>query len=81
MHVGERIAEGAVKEVMENETVRRVYLGGALETAARPEAAFRDAETPFLDIKNSERHLRQGAGAWRMSRSMRIRASSSRSSD
>ena len=52
MHVGERIAEGAVKEVMENETVRRVYLGGALETAARPETAFRDAETPFLDIKN-----------------------------
>jgi branched-chain amino acid transport system ATP-binding protein len=35
MHVGERIAEGAVKDVMENETVRRVYLGGALETAAR----------------------------------------------
>jgi branched-chain amino acid transport system ATP-binding protein len=52
MHVGERIAEGAVQEVMENETVRRVYLGGALTTAARPETAFRDAETPFLDIKN-----------------------------
>jgi branched-chain amino acid transport system ATP-binding protein len=52
MHVGERIAEGTVQEVMENETVRRVYLGGALETAARPETAFRDARTPFLDIKN-----------------------------
>ena len=43
MYVGERIAEGTVQEVMENETVRRVYLGGALETAARPETAFRDA--------------------------------------
>jgi branched-chain amino acid transport system ATP-binding protein len=52
MHVGERIAEGAVEEVMENETVRRVYLGGALTTAARPETAFRAAETPFLDIEN-----------------------------
>ena len=52
MHVGERIAEGAVQEVMENETVRRVYLGGALETAARPESAFGDVATPFLDIGN-----------------------------
>ena len=41
MHVGERIAEGTVEEVMANETVRKVYLGGALETAARPETAFR----------------------------------------
>jgi branched-chain amino acid transport system ATP-binding protein len=56
MHVGERIAEGAVKEVMEDETVRRVYLGGALETAARPETAFGDVETPFLDIKNLSVH-------------------------
>ena len=36
MYVGERIAEGSVDEVMRDETVRRVYLGGALETAARP---------------------------------------------
>src|SRR5271169_1133104 len=50
MYVGERIAEGSVEEVMRDETVRRVYLGGALETAARPESAFRDAETPFLDV-------------------------------
>ena len=52
MHAGERIAEGAAKDVMENETVRKVYLGGALETAARPEAAFGDVATPFLDIRN-----------------------------
>ena len=52
MHAGERIAEGAPREVMENETVRRVYLGGALETSARPETAFGDVATPFLDIRN-----------------------------
>ena len=63
MYVGERIAEGTVEEVMANETVRRVYLGGALETAARPETAFGDAQTPFLEIEQSERRLRQGAGA------------------
>jgi branched-chain amino acid transport system ATP-binding protein len=52
MNVGEKIAEGTVPEVMANETVRRVYLGGALETAARPESAFDDAQTPFLEIEN-----------------------------
>jgi branched-chain amino acid transport system ATP-binding protein len=51
MHVGERIAEGSVAEVMQNETVRRVYLGGAIETTARPESAFRDAQTPFLEVE------------------------------
>src|ERR1700733_3586832 len=48
MYVGERIAEGSVEEVMRDETVRRVYLGGGIETAARPEAGFRDASVPFL---------------------------------
>ena len=52
MHVGEKIAEGSVAEVMANETVRKVYLGGAIETAARPESAFDDAQTPFLEIDN-----------------------------
>jgi branched-chain amino acid transport system ATP-binding protein len=52
MNVGEKIAEGTVQEVMANETVRKVYLGGALETAARPEASFADAQTPFLAIEN-----------------------------
>jgi branched-chain amino acid transport system ATP-binding protein len=37
---------------MANETVRKVYLGGALTTAARPEASFVDAQTPFLEIEN-----------------------------
>ena len=50
MYVGECIAEGTVDEVLRNETVRRVYLGGALKTAARPETTFRDADTPFLSV-------------------------------
>ncbi|MFZ0208798.1 MAG: ATP-binding cassette domain-containing protein, partial [Roseiarcus sp.] len=52
MYVGERIAEGSVQEVMKDETVRRVYLGGALETAARPESTFRDVQQPFLEVQN-----------------------------
>jgi len=50
MYVGERIAEGSAEEVMGNETVRRVYLGGSLETAARPESSFPDTATPFLQV-------------------------------
>jgi branched-chain amino acid transport system ATP-binding protein len=52
MFVGERIAEGAAEAVMRDETVRRVYLGGDLKIAARPESTFRDAETPFLKVDN-----------------------------
>ena len=37
MYLGEYVAEGTAEEVMRNETVRRVYLGGAIEVAARPE--------------------------------------------
>lgn len=51
LYLGERIAEGTAEEVMKNETVRRVYLGGAIETAARPETSFKDA-TPFLQVKD-----------------------------
>jgi len=42
MYLGERVAEGSAEEVMRNETVRAVYLGGRMETAARP---ARDAAT------------------------------------
>jgi ABC-type branched-subunit amino acid transport system ATPase component len=52
MYVGERIAEGSAEEVMRDETVRRVYLGGSIETAARPESSFRDRTTPFLEVDN-----------------------------
>ena len=51
MYVGERIAEGPPQAVMNDETVRRVYLGGALTTASRPESAFKDAATPFLEVE------------------------------
>jgi branched-chain amino acid transport system ATP-binding protein len=51
MYVGERIAEGSADEVMRNETVRRVYLGGDIQTAARPESSFRDT-MPFLEVHN-----------------------------
>jgi branched-chain amino acid transport system ATP-binding protein len=51
MYVGERIAEGTADEVMRNETVRRVYLGGDIQTAERPESSFRDT-TPFLEVDN-----------------------------
>jgi branched-chain amino acid transport system ATP-binding protein len=50
MFVGERIAEGPPQAVMNDETVRRVYLGGALTTAARPESGFADAREPFLEV-------------------------------
>ena len=36
MNVGEKIAEGTVAEVMANETVRKVYLGGALDDSGAP---------------------------------------------
>ncbi len=52
MYVGERIAEGTADEVMRDETVRRVYLGGDIVTAARPESSFRDRTTPFLEVDN-----------------------------
>jgi branched-chain amino acid transport system ATP-binding protein len=56
MYVGELIAEGTADEVMSNETVRRVYLGGSIETAARPESSFRDTATPFLSADNINVH-------------------------
>jgi branched-chain amino acid transport system ATP-binding protein len=52
LYLGERVAEGTAGEVMKNETVRRVYLGGTIETHARPEASFKDAAAPFLQVKD-----------------------------
>jgi branched-chain amino acid transport system ATP-binding protein len=51
MYLGEEIVTGRADEVMRNETVRRVYLGGAIETSARPEANFKD-KLPALEVKN-----------------------------
>mgnify|MGYP001546128480 CR=1 FL=1 len=50
MYLGEWIAEGAAADVMRDETVRRVYLGGELSGAGRPEASFRD-KTPVLQVE------------------------------
>src|SRR5579883_1427715 len=50
LYLGERVAEGTADEVMQDETVRRVYLGGKIETHARPEACFKD-KVPLLQVK------------------------------
>ncbi len=49
MYLGERIAEGSAAEVMSDETVRRVYLGGKIETHARPELDARPGP-PLLNV-------------------------------
>jgi len=55
MYLGEEIITGRAEDVMKNETVRRVYLGGAIETHARPEAGFKEKE-PLLQVKNVSVH-------------------------
>jgi branched-chain amino acid transport system ATP-binding protein len=55
MYLGEEIVTGRADEVMRNETVRRVYLGGALETHSRPEASFKDSD-PLLKVENVSVH-------------------------
>jgi branched-chain amino acid transport system ATP-binding protein len=55
MYLGEEICTGAASEVMRNETVRRVYLGGAIETSARRESDFTD-KVPLLQVKNLSVH-------------------------
>ena len=51
LYLGERIAEGTAAEVMQNETVRRVYLGGALTSTVRAERAA-EAASPGLTVEN-----------------------------
>ncbi len=46
MYLGEQVATGTADEVMRNETVRRVYLGGTLESVARRATA--NGATPAL---------------------------------
>ena len=50
MYLGEYVADGSAEEVMRNETVRRVYLGGKIETAARPEREGK-GRTPLLEVR------------------------------
>jgi branched-chain amino acid transport system ATP-binding protein len=49
MYLGERIAEGTAAEVMRDETVRRVYLGGALTRTTREPAAANGGK-PLLQV-------------------------------
>ena len=51
MYLGERIAEGSAAEVMANATVRRVYIGGKIETHARPELDAKPGP-PLLNVTN-----------------------------
>ncbi len=51
MYLGEPIAEGSAESVMRDETVRRVYLGGKIESHARPELDRRQGE-PLLDVRD-----------------------------
>jgi ABC-type branched-subunit amino acid transport system ATPase component len=48
MYLGENIAQGSAVEVMNNEVVRRVYLGGTLEVAAR--AKTDTTSKPLLEV-------------------------------
>ena len=51
MYLGEWIAEGSAADVMADETVRRVYLGGALHRVARVEPVVKQ-QAPVLQVEN-----------------------------
>jgi len=50
MYLGQRIAEGTADEVMRNETVRRVYIGGAIEAHPRKELDAKGGEA-LLEVR------------------------------
>ncbi|MDR3536442.1 MAG: ATP-binding cassette domain-containing protein, partial [Acetobacteraceae bacterium] len=52
MYLGERVAEGTAEAVMQDPTVRQVYLGGRLEIAQRPVRAAGSART-LLEVKGA----------------------------
>ncbi len=62
MYLGERIAEGSATEVMRDETVRRVYLGGALTRVERPATAAAGRRAGAAG-RGRRRAVRQGARA------------------
>jgi len=51
MYLGEYIAEGTAEEVMQNETVRRVYLGGKIEARERG-ASVESARPAILQMED-----------------------------
>ncbi len=50
MYLGEYVAEGTAEEVMRDETVRRVYLGGHIETHVRTKLNVHEG-APALDMR------------------------------
>ena len=59
MYLGERIAEGSADEVMQNETVRRVYIGGKIENVER-KSVSRGARRHPARYRRRRSVLRQG---------------------
>jgi branched-chain amino acid transport system ATP-binding protein len=53
MYLGERIAEGSADEVMRNETVQRVYIGGKIEAVEHGRSAA-DATATLLQLGGVE---------------------------
>jgi branched-chain amino acid transport system ATP-binding protein len=51
MYLGQRIAEGTAEEVMRDETVRRVYIGGTIETHPRKELSV-DGREALLEVRD-----------------------------
>ncbi|MEJ1977008.1 MAG: ATP-binding cassette domain-containing protein [Acetobacteraceae bacterium] len=50
MYLGEPIAEGSAETVMQDPQVRAVYIGGSIETSARPALDMKPGP-PLLDVK------------------------------
>jgi branched-chain amino acid transport system ATP-binding protein len=53
MYLGQRIAEGTADEVMQDETVRRVYIGGKIEAHPRRELDVKGREA-LLEVRGIE---------------------------
>ncbi|WP_175945565.1 ATP-binding cassette domain-containing protein [Caballeronia sp. BCC1704] len=51
MYLGEYVAEGSAADVMRNETVRRVYLGGKIEARERT-ADVSSTKAPILEVED-----------------------------
>ncbi|HEX3348551.1 MAG TPA: ATP-binding cassette domain-containing protein [Acetobacteraceae bacterium] len=51
MYLGERVAEGSAAEVMRDETVRRVYLGGAIAGTTRRSHSRVSNAPPLLEVE------------------------------